>query len=86
MGTRDLPELEKTRLDRSLAASAPSCKTALLRPFNSCAVYGGFVSLPLLTEQGRYRGRTRGTHFARITQINACIARLLHRGHDEAPC
>ena len=53
VGTRGLPEADAARLDKAMAASAPSYKTALLRPLNACASYGGFACLPSLSERVR---------------------------------
>ena len=53
VGVSELPEGDAARLDEALAANAHTYKTALLRPLNTCAAYGGFACMPSLAEQAR---------------------------------
>ena len=53
VGTRELPRADVARLDQLLAENAQSCKTALIRPLNACAVHGGLARLPVSLEQVR---------------------------------
>ena len=61
-----LAKAETARLDKALAGNAANYKSALLRPFNTCAAYPAFARLPTLVEQVSFEPCTAAAWHGRV--------------------